>query len=356
MPHFDHLASTIPASTLRLYDSGGLEVTSQVRHMFVTRMGCLQPIANSKQPQRYPVDLYGRGARPMPLGPEGLRIPPNSGCRIWIDRTDLYPLTGIFTLELSPALETHVLGTQQATFQSYIGPGNVGVFGPLMSQMSEAYGWRHGRIPLSIPAGATHFLLRFPSMPGDAYTDSHAGPPFLNADRPSAGTYRLARGLDLSGDLTFSGAFPLDVAWHDADRAPGTRFLPLMDKAVALAPPEYVLPAGISFNNCFTQGNCPASLLQQIYDAEMRLEIIYLKVVPPAYGGQWVSVQMAGPAWSPAATATESTVAAPQLDHTNFLPLIGGGTRKSKPRGCPCGLFDGAGRLLDLMPGDGSGQ
>ena len=372
MPHFDHMSSTVPASTLRIYDKNGLEITSAVRTLFITNVGTRQPSANSKQPQRYPIDVYEHGRQPLPLGADGLRIPASNGCRIWIERTDLYPLKGVFTLELSPSAQVHVLGAQQATFQSYIGPGNVGIFEPLMSQMSEGYGWRADRILLSVPAEADYFLLKFPAMPGDAYTDSHGAPPYLNADRPSAGTYRLSRGLDLAADLTFSAAFPLGAAWRDADRAPGTQYLPLTKDPLELATPEYVLPAGIVYNNCFVQGNCPASILQQIYDAQMSLEIIYLKVVPPASGGEWVPLRMAGPAWSPSATVASHEMPDPSYEqsatpttiartpntllarHYAYLPLIAGGQRQQEPDTCPCGWFDAQGRMLGLVPGRGA--
>ncbi len=363
-PIFDHMASTVPVSTLRIYDKTGMEITSEVRSLFVTRMGTRQPNANSREPHRYPIDLYEQWGQPLPLGAEGLQIPANSGCRIWIERTDLYPLTGVFTLTLNPSAQVSVVGTQQETFQSYIGPGNIGVFQPLMSQMSDSYGWRHGRVPLSVPAEANYFLVRFPAMPGDPYTDSFGAPPYVNANRPSAGTYRLSCGTDLSADLTFSAAFPLGIAWRDADRAPGSKYLPLTETPCELATPEYILPAVVAYDNCFVHGNCSASLLQQIYDAQMSLEIIYLKIVGPARGGQWVSLRLAGPAWSPSAASgahepqdpssqQSATPDALQARHFSYLPFVAGERGKQEPVACPCGWFDVQGRMLDLVPDGG---
>jgi hypothetical protein len=366
MPHYDHMSSTIPASTLRVYDKDGVEVTSEVRNLFVTRMGTRQPFTGSNEPKRYPIDVYGWGGQTLPLSAEGLRIPANNGCRVWIARTDLYPLTGVFTVTLNPSAQIQVLGTQRGTFQSYIGPGNIGVFRPLMSQLSGVYGWRDGRIPLSVPAGANYFLVNFPAMPGDPYTDSHGAPPYINADRPLGGTYRLSHGLDLSADLTFSAAFPLDVAWRDADRAPGSQYLPLTGEPLDLATPEYILPTGIAYNDCFVQGNCPAKILQQIHDAQMSLEIIYLKVVGPTSGGQWIPLRMAGPAWSPSSATSaggqqdssglQSATLKPahdlhQAKFSSYLPLIAGGIQgRQEPDNCPCGWFDAQGRMLDLVP------
>jgi hypothetical protein len=129
-----------------------------------------------------------------------------------------------------------------------------------------------------------------------------------------------------------------------------------MGKALELAPPEYVLPVGISYNDCFTQGNCSADILQQIYDAKMGLEIIYLKVIPPALEGQWVRLRVAGPGWSPANATTEHSSGGAQPYQRALLPLIAGEPRSEKPQGCPCARFDNVGRMLELVPGDDEGQ
>jgi len=358
-PRFDHLASAVPTSTLRVFDVTGAEVTQQIWWLDITRMGTGRPIANSTQPFRYPEDHYGVGQPlPLPLGPDGLTLPPNSGCWIKLPGGDYYPLTGVFTLHFPRAVRASVPGTQQATFQSYIGVGWLGIFQPLMDQLRATYPDRHGRILLNIPPGANYFLLKYPPMPGDPYTDSSGKPPYLNADRLSSGTYRLARDTALlSGDLHFSAAFPLEVAWRDADQAPNSEFLPQLRNPTQLAPPEYVIPAGIPYDNCFTQGNCPDGLLQRIYEAEMELEIVYLQVIRSTGEGQWVPVKMAGPAWQPSAASGPTTVTGgtlrpsvvPTGTYSIFLPFVI--MEGEEPTGCPCGWFDDLGRLLDFYPG-----
>ncbi len=357
-PRFDHLATAVPTSTLRVFDGTGAEVTQQIWWLDITRMGTGQPIANSSQPFRYPEEHYGYGQPlPLPLGPDGLTIPPNSGCWIKLPGANYYPLTGVFTLHSPRAVQASILGTQQAAFQSYIGVGWLGIFQPLMDQLRAIYPDRHGRIPLTVPEGANFFLLRYPPMPGDAYTDSSGKPPYLNADRLSSGTYRLSTTTDeLSGDLHISAGFPLEVAWRDADQAPNSKFLPQLRDLSELAPPEYVIPAGIPYNDCFTRGNCSAGILRQIYDAQMELEIVYLKVIHST-AGQWVPLKMAGPAWQPSA-ATEPRAGGgvpvrasdvPTGTYVIFLPLVT--TAGEEPTGCPCGWFDDLGRMLDIFPG-----
>jgi hypothetical protein len=366
-PLYDHMGTVVPTSTLRVYDDTGREVTQDIVILATTVMGTEQPLAGSTQGDRYPVVEYGLNRpNPLPLDAEGLHIPPNSGCSINLPGDDYYPLTGVFSLTVEPSVQATVLGTQQANFQSYIGPGWVGIFEPLMSQLQQRYGNRHDWIPLSIPAGANYFLLKFPPMSGDAYTGC-CTPPYLNADRPTGGTYRLTDGLtSLCADLVFSAGFPLAQAWQDTDQAPGTTFLPVLSTLTHLAPPEYVLPADMPYDSCFTEGNCPDGVLQQIYDAVMSLEVVYLRVNKPAAGGQWVPLRMAGPAWSPASLGGPAVALEPPdlaagirlrastvetETHSFFLPLVTTLTSEEPPSGCPCGWLDDLGRMLSFWPG-----
>jgi hypothetical protein len=103
-PFFDHMGSVVPASTLRSYD-GGAEATGQIETMFVSGMDAQKPQDDSRAVGRYREDHYGEGLPNLqPLGPEGLTIPSNSGCRIEIPRADVYPLTGVFRLEFRAAV------------------------------------------------------------------------------------------------------------------------------------------------------------------------------------------------------------------------------------------------------------
>ncbi len=369
IPYFDHMGSVVPASTLRVYNSSGREVTSEITGMSITRMGTRQPLANTTQYVRYPKVEYGpQKPNPLPIGPKGLNIPANSGCQILLPGANYYPLTGEFTLTLEPSIEATVLKTQQATFQTYIGVGNLGIFQPLMNQMRSKYPDRDTRITLSIHEQANYLLVKFPPMAGDAYADSGESS-YLNADRLSGGTYRLAKNIvDLSTNLIFSAGFPARVAWQDAGQAPGSVFLPVMRGPSQLAAPEYVLPDNIAYNACFTQGNCGPSVLQQIHNAQMTLRILYLSVTKPVSGGQWVPLKMAGPSWSPsiqdpAPSAPESrdpvagsvdtvlsVVGATTDTHTAYLPLILFTPSEEEPTGCPCGWFDNSGRMLGFWP------
>lgn len=364
-PHYDHQGTMVPTATLRVWDVTGQELTQQIRHMYLRHMDTLQPSASSLEPFRYPENAYGPvpGQLPLPLGPEGLVIPPNSGCRIAILGADYRQLTGVFTLEFDSDVHANIQSTQVITFQSYIGAGSVGIFDPLMQQMRGTFGDRHARVALQVPDRANFLLVKFPPMPGDAYSDQNvAQPPYPNADRPSGGTYRLSRGLwELSADLTFSAAFPLQIGWRDADQSAGTEFLPVMAGLTDLAPPEYVLAVGVPYHPCYTTGYCDSDVLHQIYDAQMTLEIVYLQVIRLTGNGQWVPVKMAGPAWTPE-TSLETRISDTQelfsttrittTTHSIFLPYIAREIQEPTPVGCPCGYFDDLGRMLDFYPGE----
>ncbi len=363
-PFYDHMGSVAPASTLRIYDASGNDVTQRIQFMYLTDMGTRQPLAGSTAYIRYPVKNYGdaQGYSPLPMVQDGLHIPSNAGCRIEIPGRDLYPLTGIFTLDMPPATHARVVGMQDAKSQSYIGAGGVGIFAPLMAQMRSRYPDRHTRIPMELPDGADFLLLKFPPMPGDAYKDDEA--PYPNADRPTGGTYRLSTDPNTLGtDLTFSAALPLPLAWRDADQAGGSTFLPTIPDPYTLAAPEYVIPAGIPYNSCFVLGGCSDSLLQQIYEKEMDLKLVYLSVATLANEGQWVPLQIAGPAWRPLTAASDAPASAlasaetlPDQPWQIFLPMI---VRPENlppvpppPDGtCPYGWFDSSGRMLDFSEG-----
>ncbi len=363
-PALDHMGSIFPDSTMRVYRSDGTEITSQLVDFYQTHfMGTALPLAGSRETYRYPKFNYPRGQGDA--APEAVSIPSNSGCDFFVGG-DEYPLRGVFTFALDPCLHASLVGVQQATFHSYIGPGDMGIFAPLMSQMMGRFGPRHERIALAIPPGANYFVLRFPPMPGDYYTDKGRGT-FENANRPTGGTYRLVGdGDSLSADLTTSTAFPLRVAWRDQDQAPGTTYLPQLVHPDQLAPLEYLIPAGVTYDPCFTQGNCPTGMLDQIYDTSMTLQVFYLSVTSSSAAGEWVPLKMAGPAWVPGLVGTPEepvAVSGPLAGgegtpahalagllggYHMYLPFIAR-LLPLPPPGCTCGWFDGTGRMLTYV-------
>jgi len=358
-PRYDHMGSVAPASHLRLYAADGTEVTHEVDYMYISAMGTRLPQYNSSMYLRYTEIAYGPGKTfPMPpVEPNGLAIPSNSGCRLEIPGRDYVTLTGVFTLEISEAVHASILGTQTGTFRSYVGVGDVGIVQPLMDQMRAAYPDRHERIALEIPAGTNYFLLRYPAMPVDPYTDRSSLAGFPNADRPSSGSYRLEDSdWRLSADMTISGVFPLKAVWRDADQAPQASYLPVVGPVTRLAVPEYVVPAGVQYHPCFTQGSCSAAILETIYKQVMSLEIVYLSVAPADGAVYATELRLAGPIWTTGQRSAPIILEAAEpelhairvdLDQLVYVPVVFNMTPPC--RTYPCGWFDSLGRMLGYL-------
>jgi len=184
-------------------------------------------------------------------------------------------------------------------------------------------------------------FLVYDPMPVDPY---HPVP--QNRQRPVGGTTRLTPGGGVLGaDLHHAGAFPLRIAWRDADQSPGTIYLPVLTGISRLKVPEYVVPAGFPYHDCFTRGDCSNNILDAIYQTTMEISVVYLAVDPPYGDFQVVPLKMAGPAWSPVAAARNAlSPKAHNIGNFNvYLPMV-----SSFPQaiGCPCGVFTGYGRMV----------
>ncbi|HEC35130.1 MAG TPA: hypothetical protein ENI39_01190 [Anaerolineae bacterium] len=355
-PVYDNPGNAAPPSVMRLYTGGEeLNLSTLFRpESWYTPATLAQPLYNTKTYSRYPVTYFSEAVQP-----DGLHIPANMGCRLRING-DFPEMTGVFTVPKPTRASATVLGTQQGTFHSYIGVGDVGHFQPLMNQLRSKYGSRHERITLSIPGGSNYVLIIVPPMPGQVCYNCDGNPQYCrdNEQRHSAGTMRL-EGSVLSVDLTHHGAFPLDLAWQDADLSGNSEFLPTISPLTRLAAPEYILPPGIAWNGCYTLGNCSNSVLQAIYDAEATLTLVYLRVSMPYGNIDVLPVKVAGPGWSAAGTSqreahlltSEGTFASltpsQTLTHTVYLPII---LRYPPLTGCPCGIFNEHGQMIWLSP------
>jgi hypothetical protein len=296
------------------------------------------PLAGAAQPWRYPTITLSS----LPQEADGRRIPANYSGHLNLPG-DYRELTAVFTVRPQGRPQVTHLGTQEATFQSYIGPGGVGAFQPLMEQLLRRYPWRHPRIRLNIPAGANYILFTYPPMPFDVYDGTRN-----NLDRPIAGSVRLApdEGM-LSQDLTHGGAFPLKVAWQDADQVMPGPYLSLLPPIDRITPPEFVVPAGIAYDPCFLAGNCSQGVLEGIYNATMTLRIIYLKVEPRMAGLQTIPLRVADDTWQPPALSVGERPFL-SLSARLFLPLGLSGPRTTER---PAGLFDPiSGRMVGYLP------
>jgi len=354
-PCFDHMGSSAPEAWVQLYENGR-PLTVQQAWIEYLEPEVTLPLAGAAEPWRRYRETMISGV-PLRVDADGIYLPANYGGELGFSG-DHPVLTAVYTVRLAERPRVSYLATQEAKFQTYIGPGGVGLFAPLMEQMSEQYDDRHGRIPLSIPTGANYVLFQYPLIPFYVYDED-------NLLRPSTGSVRLspAETAMLSADLVHGGGFPLQAAWQDAgqvkwsdedrnqpDRPYSERFLTRLGPIAYVAPPEYVVPAGMAYNVCFRNGGCPSSLLDDIHDAHMTLRVVYLRVEPPTTGTFCVPLRMAGDSWEPLATAPQASLAQAG-GFAMFLPFVRQEGQTQVSRDAPLGVFDvETGRMMGYLP------
>ncbi len=355
---FDSWPTVQPAGVLHIY-AGKADVTREVVSEFdFVPAGQIQPVRNTG-------DSSGRYARTRLTAQfdanGGLILPANMGCKLYLPARST-ELSGVFTLQAPRLLSATLLGSESLQFRSYIGPGYAGQLESLQAQMGSRYGNRHDDLNMKPPAGTEFVWVRYPATPVAAWDPAWS----------AGGTYRIRRqNAKLSVDHQNSMAIPLYGQFQDADQSPGTEFLPFFTDSVAVSSPEYFVPAGVAYDPCMTNGGCPASLLQTIYDARMEMTVYYLSLERVAGGLEQVPMRQVGPSWSPGdqpfaaaqgeapATAGASAIdVAPggsgevEQNFKLYLPALAV-TQPIEPdnptANCPCGWFASDGRMVDFV-------
>lgn len=352
---FDQWPVAVPESSVRFY-SGNQDVTQKIVHVQYWVTGQIQPIRN---PHDSPAERYPSAQITSPTFVNGaLQLPANSGCRLRM-AGGYDDLTAQYTFTTASPIQIEALGSQTFSFQSYIGPGEAGRLNSLRSQMEARWpGIRHDKFPLTIPAGADYAFVNYPPTP---VMPNPFGDIERNQRQPASGTYRFSTGVDnvLSVDHTASMGMPIFGQWQDSGQAWGTTFLPFFKGTAILASPEYFVPTGIGYDPCMTNGGCPESLLNAIYNATMSMTIYYYRVTRTQGGLNRIPLRQVGSEWSPGRSANiaerEAITAAKVVNETQiYLPLIQSVTvsepEPDDPTGCPCGWFDSIGRMFDYIP------
>lgn len=371
----DEWTTAVGPSQMRVYENGA-DITRQLlANMDYVPAGQIQPSNGGKGWWRYEF-LWGQKTNFTSDG--AVDIPANMGCKFVLTgkRTNL---TATFTVQSVNYLLVETLGQQDFTFRSYIGEGDAGHFGSLNSQMAGRFGNRHDKFPLAPPNGADYILVKYPPTPVDPYM----GFPEINADQPASGSYRLiGSGNTLSVDHVNSMGLPLYGQWQDADQS-GGNYLRFFSNIGRIAVPEYFVPAGIAYNPCMRNGGCSGDLLDRIYNTTMTMSVYYYRVGRIADGLNRLPLRQVGPSWKPGTVAAtvdttvdttvntgvgaaalgaeqESVTASAEVRKRNeqvFLPYVSVAVPPPAIRddgdrnGCPCGWFDGYGRMLDYVPG-----
>ncbi len=373
----DEWTVAMPPSKMRIFESGR-DITNQVTgSVDYVPAGQVLPSNGGRDWWRYDFSW----GQPVQFAADGaVDVPANMGCAYAVGgRRE--NLTAQFVVETTNYINVEALGSETFTFRSYAGAGNAGHFANLNGQMMRRYGTRHDKFDLHPPTGAEYVLVKYPPTPVDPYM----GQPEINAFMPGSGTYRInGPGAMLSVDHVNSMAMPLYGQWQDADQS-GGEYLSFFNSPTRLASPEYFVPAGVAFDPCMTNGGCSDALLEQVRNTEMTMTIYYYNISRTTEGLTKLPIKQVGPNWSAARAATRTTMAAPatvdqvsaavttaastdarsttavarapQRDNPVYLPLIS--TAPPAPvvlpdgdrSACPCGWFDGYGRMFDYVPG-----
>ena len=342
VPRSDEMGSAAPLSYLKIYTPEGADVTSQITKGSYWPATLAQPLAGTATWQgRYePLSLT------LSQSEQGLELPANVGCDLHMSGS-YTELIGVFTLQRPEAMPlVEVVGVQPATFKSYIGIGEVGRFRPLMDQLQAIYPERHTYINMLLPLGANYVFAVYRPMPGD-YTGAPYDASDPNRSLLSAGTTRL-RASKLSGDLANSGAFPLQITWQDADlTSSSAAYLPEQRNPSKFTAPEFVIPPGMAYDDCFIFGVCSNEVLTEIHNTDAPITLVYLSVSAPTSGCELIPLKFAGPYWEPgvenptpparmAASGSTGT-------YTVYLPSLSKSLDLSQ---CPCGYFNAEGQMI----------
>lgn len=374
---YDQWPSYMPAGTLQVF-ADGRDVTAQIVQFDYTPAGLVQPTNDASGYFRYP-----RTARLAAIGASPLKVPANGSCQILISGK-LQNLTARYTFSIAPQVSISFAGDQTFYAHSYIGEGEAGALASLSKQMLRRFGTRHDSFALTVPTGAEYMFVRYAPTPVDPYAE-----PTYSFGLPGSGTYRfdLASTNWLSVDHVNSMGIPTAGNWRDSDQMGNSSFLDYVAIRGRIKTPEYFLPPGIAYDTCMTNGGCPDTLLDLIYNQTFPVQVYYYKVARLA-GAQLtrVPLKMVGKGWlatgalaaqdsadgpfnyltnPPAAPAhADSSAVAPAVDAAVapaqtagyvYLPLVGKNTGPvvvppDDPTGCPCGWFDAQGRMVDFIP------
>ena len=365
----DHVGSVAPATTMRLYYNGQ-DVTQQVDLYTYVPAGLKQPIRNPSQSESQNLYRYWEtGVLSTNFTGDGdLYLPANMGCELLMSGENYPQLTAVFTAQVFSQVSVETLGVETLSFHSYLGTGYLGHFESLRSQLSAAgYEGRHDKFDLQIPVDADYLFVNFPPTPVDEYTN-FSGNPMDNVMRPTGGTYRVANAAGtLSVDHTVSVGIPRYGYWEDSGLVGSVAYLPYKQNVYHLAAPEYIVPAGISYDPCMVYGGCSSAFLSNLWNTEMTLQVLYLKVERTGCDLTRVPLRSVGSGWSSSLAYTPwQPETLPLLDSTAmsvfetavfsnhvYLPCV---LQRfcilppDDPAAGPYGWFTPEGRMVDYVP------
>lgn len=319
---FDEWPTVAPGGTMRVYDpANGREVTTSVQRPYVYTPNStdwpIYGVTESGPRRRYP-EVNANVERQN----GAVVVPANMGCRFTLSGTPRQVFTVVFEFTSPQYIAVDHIASQSNDIFSFVGNTdrytyNTGRLAGLHRQMwgryknqlgPDGFG-RHGRItPDQAPRReADYILVKFPP----------AFDPYGTGNGPGAATYRAIRSdgstFSLSVDHINQALIPMHGHWTDASTTPNTQFLtyfqtfrpnpaPFTDFDEILGP-EYILPPGFDYDPCMTAGNCPNSLLTDIWNARFPMEVHYYKITRVKSGLTQVPLRSVGTNWTARASA-----------------------------------------------------
>ena len=169
MPNYDHIASTMPAATVRLY-LNSQDITDNVMQVEYLDPGPTTPTTNAADWYRYPEAKHTVSGASL-LSSEGLNLPANMGGSIYVlyqpaDTSAEVWITAVYTSAGSRCGDGPVFGapnTNLSVFPGGLFSGRCGQSSrELVQQLRATYEDRHPRIYINAPSGTNYVLFNYP--------------------------------------------------------------------------------------------------------------------------------------------------------------------------------------------------
>ena len=371
---FDEWPVVVPDGTMRVFSNGN-DVTHRVESSYLLYpAGLHKPTDGTKSLRRY----ASQTATTQRDNQGHIVIPANMGCEFDVSGGSLRNVTVEFTFNSPKRIKITPIHHESGQKYSWIGPRGtnsaLGVVAGLNNQLwsfNDAHAGRGqysdigkladwGRndgyvIEPSDVADADYVLHKYPPMPVNVYIDENA-----NSTNPSigGGSWRINSGKNdylPSVDHTAGVLIPLRGNWRDSDQSGGSSFLSFFSKFSILTVPEYIVPPGVEYHPCMSNGGCSNAVLASIFRTQFPTDVYFYKVERISADLEQISLKSVGPGWNRSAREVEADVEELLLSMTHkiFIPAV---EKAAEPPpdnpnlNCPCGWFDEIGRMYDYVP------
>ena len=396
-PILDHGFNVAPSSTMRVFkNNGATEITGDLQSSFeLWPAEYVRPSTSADGYPRYQSQTSTKSVN----GTGAVEVPANMGCYYTLNGANgpYTDVTAEFTMAATNNIKvTQVWHHENNGVSSYIGGGYAGNLAGLQTQMQDYHNSltkddqrlthdsivsyfdheKAGTARLSdearqaISTESDYFLVNYPPAWDPASTT-----PSYNASGTVRARYNNGSAYKLSVDYFNGMLLPRAMHWVDGDLETNAQFLtqfealyerggPIWETFDEITAPELFLPPGIDYQQCMTDGNCPTSLIKQIYDHTYTVNTYFYKIEAYKSNTEQVCLRSVGKQYTPVArtayankvneVATDNNVIVENANFSNsiFLPMLSTplqlqiiGANPQCPRAS--GIFDAEGQMLD---------